>query len=564
MKFGLQIKFTMLFLGFMFLITMAVLGITEYNNEIIIEQRFYDYAVSIGSLAASMVPAEEVLHFKEQMQIDQEYRDTMKELQRIQEQTNIHYLYVIAPVSDTQGIYIYDVETEESASGISQEQTFALGEPVDLSRGFDIARKAMETGKVGNQFEYEGGVDMEDTLASAFVPILDGKGKAVAFVGVDMDIGTIWDSITQARNQVVVTMVILMAGCYVILMMIVRLSIIRPIRRLKFHAQQLSAGHFSEKLPVRGHDEISDITGVFNRMSRSIQGHMEEVKGINDAYHKYVPSELLEILEKENITEVELGNRAIRPVTVFYFRLMGNRKDMMTQNGGQMMEDMNVLFQTTIPVIMEHHGYIQSFQGTGMTAVYTDGVKGAVLSAVSICENLIRAGNFGQDASSGISMGITYGNVLFGIVGHEKRMAAVSISAEASMAAYLQKLAFLYGAKLFITASAAEQIPDFQTAYHYRFIGMIENKYSKVVEKIYDIYDGDCEEQRSGKERTKDSFERGVELFCMRRFKESRQAFIQTLKLFRKDKAAKRYLKYCNQYYQKKDTDTVSVFLGDG
>ena len=93
---------------------------------------------------------------------------------------------------------------------------------------------------------------------------------------------------------------------------------------------------------------------------------------------------------------------------------------------------------------------------------------------------------------------------------------------------------------------------------------MIENKYSKVVEKIYDIYDGDCEEQRSGKERTKDSFERGVELFCMRRFKESRQAFIQTLKLFRKDKAAKRYLKYCNQYYQKKDTDTVSVFLGDG
>lgn len=557
-RFGLMIKFTILFLGFMALITMAVLAITEYNNEIIIEQRFYDYAISIGSLAASVVPADEVLYLKEQLEIDQEYRDTMRELQRIQEQTNIRYLYVIFPISETQGIYIYDVETEEGVPGISPDGSYNLGEAVDISKGFDIAKKTMETGKIGDQFEYEGGVDIEDALVSAFVPILDEREKAVAFVGVDMDIGTIWDSITQARNQMVVTMVILMAGCYVVLMMIVGLSIVRPIRTLKVHVEQLSAGHFTEAIPIRGHDEISEITSVFNRMSKSIQGHMEEVGRINSAYHKHVPSELLGILGKENITEIGLGDQANKPVTVFNFQSVGSRKNILAQNSRQMMQDMNALFQTTIPVIMEQGGYIQSFQGTGMTAVYTDGVKGAILSAISICQNLNDAK---QNDSARISMGITYGNVLFGIVGHEKRMAAVSLSEHTSMAAYLQKLAFLYGAKIFITASAAEQIPNFHTAYHYRFVGMVENKYSKAVEKIYDIFDGDSEEQRSGKERTKEAFERGVELFCMHRFRESRQAFIETLKQFRKDKGAKRYLQYCNQYYQKKNTEDVSIFL---
>ncbi len=562
-KFGLQTKFTLLFLGFMVLITLAVLLITEYNNEIIIERRFYDYAVSIGSLTAGMVTADEVLYYKDCLEMDENYCVTLAELQKIREKTQIHYLYVIYPISDEQGIYIYDAAIGDDNGNILGEYDHGLGEEVALGKGFDMAWEVMETGQISGQFEYEGGVDIDDMLVSVFVPILNQAGKAVAFVGVDMDIRIILDSISEARDRMLGIMVFLMAACYIVLMLIVRFSIIKPINALKIHAQQISEGNFSETISVRGHDEISEITYVFNRMSKSIQGHMEEVQGINYAYYRYVPSELLDILGKESITQVELGNQANRFAAILTFQLMETGESGLTPDGGQIMEDMNELFRTIVPAVVEQKGFVQSFQNTSMVAVYTEGVKGAVESAISICKNLNGAGGREGKDSPGVSMGIDYGGVLFGIVGHEKRMAAVSISAHAAMAEYLQKLAVQYGAGLLITAGAAEQIKDFHTVYHYRFLGMVENPYNKMVEKVYDIYDGDCEKQREGKERTKEQFERGVELFCMRQFRESRQAFVEVLKRFRGDKASKRYLQYCNQYYQQKSTEDIRIFLRD-
>ncbi|MDE7297842.1 MAG: HAMP domain-containing protein [Lachnospiraceae bacterium] len=571
-KFGLRMKFTLLFLGFTLLITAAVFAIIEYNNETIIRSRFYDYAVSIGSLAASMVTAEEVELYREQLntpgqiETNKEYQETLRELERIRDRTGIHYLYVICPVSETKGIYIFDAETENETDAPGKQETYRPGDAVDLRKGggFDKAWRVMRGEETDGQFEFESGLNAKDGLASVFVPIRDESGNGIAFVGVDMDIEEIWDSIRLARDRTLGALLLLMAGCGIFLLLLTRFSVIWPVRRLKASAEQLAEGRFGEALPVRGHDELSEITDVFNRMSKNIRGHLEEIQRINQAYYKYVPSELLDIFGKESITRAELGDQADRAVTILAFELAAAGEYMPARDGRQIMADMNELFRTVIPAIMERKGFVQDFRNTSMEAVYTDGAAGAVLSAISICQKLNSDGGQRRAVSPKISMGIDHGSVLFGIVGQEKRMSAVSISAHTSMAEQLRRLATRYGARLLITAAAAEQIPDFRTAYRHRFIGMAENKYDGTAEKIYDVYDGDSEEQREGKERTREQFEEGVELFCMRRFRESRRAFVAVLKRFREDRGAKRYLQYCNQYYQAEDEDDISIFLSEG
>lgn len=580
-RFGLQAKVTLIFLGVMAVITAAVLLVMDYNNQIIIEERFYDYAVGIGSLTAGMVTAQEVMEYQEQlnmnsedMELPPEYYEDLKRLEEIQSNTDIQYLYIIYPVSDTEGIYIYDVPDLGEEEGMLPEPAHTPGDSVNLKEGFNMALRAMEQGKPGDRFEYEINVefdtDREDKtnpvsgLVSAFVPILNQKKEAVAFVGVDMRLTDILGSIRMARHLMLGSLMIIMLFCYGLLMQIVRRIMVKPIHTLKVHVDQISEGRFGEAIPVRGKDEISEITRAFNRMSKSIQRNLEEIRTMNHAYHKHVPLELLDILGKENITEVEVGNQASRFVTVFSFQLTESKEYMRKQNSRLIMEDMNQLFQTIIPAVLQQRGFVQSFRDTGMVAIYTEGVKGALMSALSICEAMNHTGKYRNAIPPKISMGIAYGGVLFGIVGHESRMSAVSISAQTVMAEYLQTLAPLYGAKLLITAGAAEQLPDFTKEYQYRFIGMIENEYSGMVEKIYDIFDGDSEEQRSGKERTKEEFEQGVELFCMGRFRESRQAFIEVLKRFRKDQGAKRYLQFCNQYYQLQEKDHVNIFMNDG
>lgn len=559
-RFGLLMKFVVLFFCFMLLLTKTVQIYTNSNNLQFVYDRYQKYAVSIGNLAASIVPAEVVLHYREVPVVDAEYEKYLKELRKIQEQTEVAFLYVIYPIPDSrEGIYIFDTALEEE---YIEENAHSLGEIVDLRKeGVGGAKKVMETGDASIQFEYDGGTSEEwNYLASVYVPIKDSDGNAIAFVGVDMDINLMLDAFERSKGHMVAP-IILMVICFGILTLLVEITILKPIRRLKYYVEQISEGKFGEALPIRGHDEISEITEVVNRMSYRIQRHMEEIQLINYAYQKQVPLELLQILNKEDITQLKPGQAVSRFVTVLAFQIVGAKKKMMNQNSKEILEDMNAMFQLTIPEVMKQNGFVKQFQDAGMLAIYTEQTEDAIRSAITICQKMKQFKNWNEETPPEISIGITYGGVLFGTVGHEKRMAAVSISAHTSLAQYLQQLAPKYGSRLLIASGAADRMNNFLNTYHCRFIGMVENKYSRVVEKIYDIYDGDIEEQREGKERTKELFEKGVELFCMRQFRESRLAFIEVLKRFRTDTGAKHYLQCCNRYYQMKETDNISIFM---
>ena len=63
------------------------------------------------------------------------------------------------------------------------------------------------------------------------------------------------------------------------------------------------------------------------------------------------------------------------------------------------------------------------------------------------------------------------------------------------------------------------------------------------------------------KELTKPLFEHGVELFLSKKFYEARLVFVEVLKQYRKDKAAKEYLYRCDKYYKDPEGKAVETVL---
>ena len=62
--------------------------------------------------------------------------------------------------------------------------------------------------------------------------------------------------------------------------MLLYFIVIRPVRRLSDYADQISKGNTDlPELPVKGGDEIAEVTGSFNRMYRSMAKALRLLEG---------------------------------------------------------------------------------------------------------------------------------------------------------------------------------------------------------------------------------------------------------------------------------------------
>lgn len=222
----------------------------------------------------------------------------------------------------------------------------------------------------------------------------------------------------------------------------------------------------------------------------------------------------------------------------------------------QVYTDINRVLSMLVEPINTHHGVVEHFEDTGLSAFFTVSSQEALDAAIDI-QRLLEQ----QMPGNGRTIAISYGQVMIGVIGHEKRMEATAISAHSDLAKALRLKGDKYGAHILITHLVYRQIPDFEEHYHARYLGNIYLAADHTYERIYDVYDGDSEEEFYYKELTRPLFEQGVGLFVEKKFYEARLVFVEVLKQHRKDKAAKEYLYRCDRYYKLPPEDEVETVI---
>lgn len=558
-KFGLLLKFILLFIGFMAMILFAAWSFLTQSYQNLWNKHHLEYALSIARIVKSEIEEREIEEEDLQAFVKgrkmEDYNSLLKKMQEIHKGSGVVYLYIVLVENDEKGTYIFDLWHNECGE---YKLKHKLGDDDPLSENYPGLEKVLHTKEPSKSFD---DVPQEQGLKSAYVPMLNEDGEVFAFVGVDFDARNMAEEVRKNMDESGYFLLVVMMVCFLILILIVQISILGPVYRLKDGAQQISEGKFDFELKVRGRDEISEITAIFNRMSQSIAGHMREMQLLNDAYYKYVPAKFLTLLGKNDITAIELGNEVSSMLTVFSFQLADFERNLRKKSTRAMLDAINQVLHVSIPVVTDREGMVESIQDAGFTALFDNQCEEALLSAVTICQKLNQMERQKRLEKNQAGIGIAYGSVTLGIVGHAARMAAITVSQFRDIACFLQSIAYQYQSHILITQTAVENIPDFFAAYHTRTLGFLYNTYTGCSERIYDVYDGDGREEMEWKDATKEAFEKGVELYCVRDFTNARLQFITVLKHFRKDRAAKEYLYLCDKNSMAEDPDSVDIYF---
>lgn len=561
-KIGLRVKFTLLFILFAAVVMATVSLVTYRNYEKAMMKKYADEAISVAKLTASFLDGDEMVRYGETLAADEEYERLEALLDNIRLQTGVEYLYVMMPISDDAMIYIFDAGTQEQRDA---GEVVYLGWVGIYGDNFLSAKEAMATG--------EPSMSLEETtteignMASAYVPIKDGDGVPVAFVGVDFSMEEIRGFLDSSMEELFKIMAVTVLVCSLLMLGLVYSRIISPIRILKEKVEVMMDGKLGVQVPVKGRDEIGEIMGAFNRMSAHIGNHIEEITRLNQGYYKFVPSVIFQLLNKKSVTEIQLGDHNNVPLDILSMQVNGFEDSAKRMNSGELFSYVNRVYRISVPVILEHQGVIENYFNSGFRAIYTEPGKNALESAIDICQKLNerkkRENRETELGKTEIAFGISRGNVILGIVGHDRRLASVTMSEQISVIEYLRSIAGRYRARILVTGAAAAVIPDFETRYRSRYLGLLHVSATDSLERIYDVYDGDEDAVREMKEQTKELFEKGVELFIRQQFYDARCCFVEILKISQMDYAAREYLYLCNQFYNREGTSNINIYFED-
>lgn len=289
-----------------------------------------------------------------------------------------------------------------------------------------------------------------------------------------------------------------------------------------------------------------------SRLSQSLEESQrrEEMAGKRERiYGAMLPGGLLQLFQQGELEKLRIGEQKSVKAAVLSYNIPGFDRIIRQQSAEEIFGFVNKSLSLVVPCILYQEGEIDEYADAGLSAFFLNAPKRALCCAVSVCEALNQAG-----IRELYSIGLTYGDIMVGLVGHERRFGTLTISETTGLAEFLQELAVRCRARILITGSLKKQIPNFDKSYNSRYLGNIYLKTARLNEELYDVYDGDEPADKNGKRKTRLLFENGVELFQNKNFQDARLHFIEVLKANRMDGAAKEYLYLCNRYIAEKDS----------
>ncbi|HEY9651825.1 MAG TPA: adenylate/guanylate cyclase domain-containing protein, partial [Coleofasciculaceae cyanobacterium] len=274
-----------------------------------------------------------------------------------------------------------------------------------------------------------------------------------------------------------------------------------------------------------------------------------ELFQLNEASSRFIPRQFLQLLEKDSIVDVKIGDQVQKEMSVLFsdIRDFTSLSEQMTPQDN--FKFINAYLSRMEPAIIAHHGFIDKYIGDAIMALFSGSADDAVRAGIAMLEQLTDYNH--HRAKLGyvpihIGIGINTGSLMLGTVGGQNRMDSTVISDAVNLASRLEGLTKSYGVSLLISHHTFAQLQD-ANQYAFRIIDRLKVKGKSSAVSIYEVFDGEQLELRQAKLATKQDFEQGILLYNLGRFIEAAQRFNNCLYINPMDTVAQIYLKRCRE-----------------
>jgi class 3 adenylate cyclase len=208
------------------------------------------------------------------------------------------------------------------------------------------------------------------------------------------------------------------------------------------------------------------------------------------AIGKYIPVGFLKLLDREDITEMQLGDFSTREMEILFLDIRGFTSISEDIGPHRTFEFLNSYLRWIAPLFRKHNGFIDSYIGDGLLALFLK-LNGSSIEAAIEVQRRIK--KFNQEhkvkfPQIEVGIGINSGYVIAGLVGSEGRIQATIISDAVNTSSRLEQLCKRYSCKILVSREALQNCQSTSPILS-RYIGCTKLAGKKVDVHLYQIFD---------------------------------------------------------------------------
>lgn len=207
-----------------------------------------------------------------------------------------------------------------------------------------------------------------------------------------------------------------------------------PIRGLRAALEQVERGDLDVQVAVYDTSDVGQLQAGFNRMTAGLR----EREQLRDLFGRHVGDEVVEVALEG---PVQLGGE-VREVGVLMVDLVGSTRLAATRAPAEVVALLNRYFAVAVDVVSRHGGLVNQLQGDAALAVFgapqdhPDPAGAALAAARDLVAQLAR-----EVPEVQVGVGVSFGAVVAGNIGSERRLSYTVIGDPVNEAARLTELA---------------------------------------------------------------------------------------------------------------------------
>ncbi len=388
-------------------------------------------------------------------------------------------------------------------------------------------------------------------------PVVDSDFETVAYVVAVTDdwyLSTVQEyTIQTLMNNIAPYMIILL-----LIISAISVVISLRIRKATKTVVRIADGDLSVRIDNNSHDELGEICRQFNYMAENLETIFDEKDKNEHFYYKFVPEKFRELLGKDSITDLALGDAESKEFSVLFcdIRSFSINSEMMTAK--ENFDFVNVIFGIAGPVIREHGGFVDKYIGDAVMALF-ESPDDAVQAGIRIYHDVVLDPSVAERLNVrdiNIGVGIHTGIARIGIVGEEERLSGTVISDTVNLSSRLESLTKIYHTAMIISKDTIDRMKD-PDSLNKRYIGMVQVAGVNDVTALYEILDCLGDDERERRTANKEDFREAVRLFHLGR----REEAVSILKeIQRSGKSDPVVDMYCDYIANMSEEDKANVF----
>ncbi len=244
------------------------------------------------------------------------------------------------------------------------------------------------------------------------------------------------------------------------------------------------------------------VRGYYNELE--VERQRDRLGRAHAAGLRFVPFEVLRLLGRERLEEVSLDDHVEQPMSAMSCDIRAFTSLAEGKTPKQVFQFINEYLAYIEPAILAEGGFIDSFAGDGIMALFGSGPDHAVRAGIASLravdrfnDTLVARG----EAPVRVGIGIHTGSLMLGILGATERLKAGVLGDPVDVSAWLEAYSKEVGATMLVSGRTVELLDD-RSAYSLR---RIDARPEAAAGGVYEVLDALSDAERARKLATRDA-----------------------------------------------------------